>query len=325
MAKEFQPSLPTPQGSSVLNTRSPWGDTPHPRAELVHPSAGLAPGKGLGRRAAKDPMQLHIQDGDQVIEAADGDVVSAAEADQVVALNSVGGQALSGLAESGAATLSMPTSVATTATAASTATAFSVPAAVANDTINAGYGADTIDVGIGTDRANLDNGNDVFVVNSTYLSDAAADTVDGGIGYDGVVLQGTGLNFNLALARFGVGNLTGFEHVEMNGGGNALSLTAADVLELTLAPNPALSTLVINGDATNTVAATGFGSAVGAGVVVSVDVNGDSSMSGSEQFTTDANGQITADLGAGTQTYHVYNNASYGTLVVDSDILRTIV
>ncbi|MDR7094306.1 hypothetical protein [Hydrogenophaga laconesensis] len=100
---------------------------------------------------------------------------------------------------------------------------------------------------------------------------------------------------------------------------------AADVLELTGAAGPTLSTLVVNGGATDTVDAMGFGSPAGAGVAVSVDMNGDGSLSAAEQFTTDASGQITGDLGSGMQTYLVYSHASFGVLLVDADIQHAIV
>ncbi|MDR7094872.1 hypothetical protein [Hydrogenophaga laconesensis] len=103
MAKELQPSLPTSQGSSVLNTRGVSG-APYPRAEIFNPPAGLGTGKGLGRRAAKDPMDLLAQEGEPVTGAVDGDIVSMGEDAQVVALNGVD-QALAGVAETSAATV----------------------------------------------------------------------------------------------------------------------------------------------------------------------------------------------------------------------------
>ncbi len=192
--------------------------------------------------------------------------------------------------------------------------------AVYNGVIDSGEGNDK-----GADRANLEAGNDVFVVHSTYLSDTAADTILGGTGYDGILLQGTGLHLDLASANFGATHLTGFEHIDLNNGGHRLSLMAADVLELTGAAGPTLSTLVVNGGATDTVDAMGFGSPAGAGVAVSVDMNGDGSLSAAEQFTTDASGQITGDLGSGMQTYLVYSHASFGVLLVDADIQHAIV
>jgi Ca2+-binding RTX toxin-like protein len=191
------------------------------------------------------------------------------------------------------------------------------PAATGNDTVN---------VGSGTDMAILGNGNDVFIIDSTYIADTAADMVDGGAGFDALVFQGTGVSMDLTLARFGNANFDNFERIDLTGtGNNSLTLAANDVLELT-DKAAASAVLVIDGNAGDAVTGTGFGALAGSGKSVWVDLNGDGiNNAGDFSGTTNASSQVTFTGPAGAQTYYVYQNTgTYGTLLVDTDMTRSI-
>ena len=207
------------------------------------------------------------------------------------------------------------------------------------DSIGGGTGNDTVFAGAGLDTVCMGGGNDIFYINSIYTADTGADIIRGDGGFDALVFYGGGANLNLASAQFGDVNFESFEYINLTGGGlglnNALTVAAADVLDLTDQPAGS-AVLVIDGDAGDSVTGLGAYGATGAGVLPStgggvsvfVDKNGNGSMAdpGESIGVTDPTSLIVADLGqgAGTQAYYVFNSASNGMILIDTDVTRIL-
>ncbi|SFE39235.1 integrin alpha [Nitrosomonas sp. Nm166] len=107
--------------------------------------------------------------------------------------------------------------------------------------------AERFEAGDGNDRMIGRGGADVFLgeAGNDYIrvSDLGFESVDGGIGNDALTLGGNGLNLNLTNMA---GKINGIETIRLFGtGDNTLTLTAADVLNLSDTTN----TLRVNGNA----------------------------------------------------------------------------
>ncbi|TCB78450.1 Ig-like domain-containing protein [Acinetobacter sp. ANC 4173] len=94
-----------------------------------------------------------------------------------------------------------------------------------NDTLNGGDGNDLLIDGNGADTFNAGNGNDVIVISGTGFV-----SIDGGVGTDTLTLLG-GIDLDLTTSN----NITNIERIDLGNGaeGSKLTLTAADVLEVT--------------------------------------------------------------------------------------------
>jgi T1SS-143 domain-containing protein len=94
-----------------------------------------------------------------------------------------------------------------------------------NDTLNGGDGNDLLIDGNGADTFNAGNGNDVIVISGTGFV-----SIDGGAGTDTLTLLG-GIDLDLTTSN----NITNIERIDLGNGseGSKLTLTAADVLEVT--------------------------------------------------------------------------------------------
>ncbi|SFF17312.1 integrin alpha [Nitrosomonas sp. Nm166] len=106
--------------------------------------------------------------------------------------------------------------------------------------------AERFEAGDGNDRMIGRGGADVFLgeAGNDYIriSDLNFESVDGGIGNDILALGGSGLNLNLTDMA---GKISGIETIRLFGtGDNTLTLTAADVLNLSDTTN----TLIVNGN-----------------------------------------------------------------------------
>ncbi|TCB38250.1 hypothetical protein E0H82_01250 [Acinetobacter sp. ANC 4910] len=104
-----------------------------------------------------------------------------------------------------------------------------------NDTLNGGDGNDLLIDGNGADTFNAGNGNDVMIISGTGFV-----SIDGGAGTDTLTLL-DGIDLDLTTSN----NITNIERIDLGNGaeGSKLTLTAADVLEVT-----GTSTLQIFGD-----------------------------------------------------------------------------
>ncbi|SFF14635.1 integrin alpha [Nitrosomonas sp. Nm166] len=107
--------------------------------------------------------------------------------------------------------------------------------------------AERFEAGDGNDRMIGRGGADVFLgeAGDDYIriSDLDFESMDGGIGNDTLALGGSGLNLNLTDMS---GKISGIEAIRLFGtGDNTLTLTAADVLNLSDTTN----TLIVNGNA----------------------------------------------------------------------------
>jgi Ca2+-binding RTX toxin-like protein len=147
-----------------------------------------------------------------------------------------------------------------------------------NDTLAGGDGNDTLAGGAGTDRFDGGKGDDVIVLSAPSFA-----KIDGGAGIDTVQLDGGGIELNLkAIAQSAI---TGIEQIDIGGSGNnVLTLSVADVLDLSKSSNQ----LLVMGDAGDSVHR---GAGWSAGAVVSID----------------------------GQTYQTYT-AGQATLLVDTDV-----
>jgi len=107
---------------------------------------------------------------------------------------------------------------------------------------------------------------------SAPLSDLGFADIDGGNGTDTLRLDGEGLT--LDLDAVGDEEVVGIEQIDLNGGGNTLSITLSDLLTISDESN----TLRVLGDETDTVdVAEGFvadGTVVDGGVTFDVFVSG---------------------------------------------------
>jgi Ca2+-binding RTX toxin-like protein len=94
-----------------------------------------------------------------------------------------------------------------------------------NDILNGGDGNDLLIDGNGADTFNGGNGNDVIVISGTGFV-----SIDGGAGTDTLTLLG-GIDLDLTTSN----NITNIERIDLGNGaeGSKLTLTAADVLEVT--------------------------------------------------------------------------------------------
>ena len=102
-----------------------------------------------------------------------------------------------------------------------------IDAGAGNDTIDGGAGSDTIQAGAGDDR---------------IIYDANDANVDGGAGDDTLVISG---DINLT----SIDKFTSIETIDMtNMGDDSLTLTLADVLDMTEAPDHALNISDDSGD-----------------------------------------------------------------------------
>ena len=147
-----------------------------------------------------------------------------------------------------------------------------------NDTLAGGDGNDTLTGGAGADRFDGGKGDDTIV-----LSAPAFAKIDGGAGVDTISLDGAGIT--LDLTTIAQSAIKGIERIDLAGSGNnALTLSIADVLDLSKSSNQ----LLVMGDAGDTV---NRGAGWTAGAVVSID----------------------------GQTYQTYT-AGQATLLVDTDV-----
>ncbi|SFE13129.1 integrin alpha [Nitrosomonas sp. Nm166] len=115
-----------------------------------------------------------------------------------------------------------------------------------NDNLIGTPAAERFEAGDGNDRMIGRGGADVFLgeAGNDYIriSDLDFESVDGGIGNDTLALGGSGLNLNLTDMG---GKISGIETINLFGtGDNTLTLTAADVLNLSDTTN----TLKVNGN-----------------------------------------------------------------------------
>ncbi|SFE39277.1 integrin alpha [Nitrosomonas sp. Nm166] len=115
-----------------------------------------------------------------------------------------------------------------------------------DDVLTGTSAAERFEAGDGNDRMIGRGGADVFLgeAGNDYIriSDLGFESVDGGIGNDTMALGGSGLNLNLTDMA---GKISGIETIRLFGtGDNTLTLTAADVLNLSDTTN----TLRVNGN-----------------------------------------------------------------------------
>ncbi|MFN7307964.1 MAG: hypothetical protein ACK5TQ_15490, partial [Acetobacteraceae bacterium] len=139
-------------------------------------------------------------------------------------------------------------------------------AGLGNDTLDGLGGADALKGGAGDDRV--------------QIADLAFLNIDGGSGTDTLALTGSGLTLNLA--SIGDTKLQSIEAIDLGAGGNTLSLTALEVLNLS--------------DASNTLRVTG-----GTGASVSFDDAGWVRGATAGGFTTYSNGQAQVEVQTGVQ------------------------
>ena len=116
-----------------------------------------------------------------------------------------------------------------------------------DDVLTGTSAAERFEAGDGNDRMIGRDGADEFLgeAGDDYIriSDLGFESVDGGIGKDALALGGSGLNLNLTDMS---GKISGIETIRLFGNGdNTLTLTAADVLNLSDTTN----TLKVNGNA----------------------------------------------------------------------------
>ncbi|SFD95694.1 integrin alpha [Nitrosomonas sp. Nm166] len=116
-----------------------------------------------------------------------------------------------------------------------------------DDILTGTSAAERFEAGDGNDRMIGRGGADVFLgeAGNDYIriSDLSFESVNGGIGNDALALGGSGLNLNLTVMA---GKISGIETIRLFGtGDNTLTLTAADVLNLSDTSN----TLKVNGNA----------------------------------------------------------------------------
>ena len=204
------------------------------------------------------------------------------------------------------------------------------------DSIGGGTGNDSVQALTGADTVYMGGGNDLFYISGVYATDNGVDVVRGDSGFDVLSFFGGGVNMNFTLAQFSDVNFESFERIDLTGSGNnAMTINAADVLDLT---DQAIGSavLVIDGDAGDSVTGLSFYGgttsaalpSTGAGFNVFVDKNGNGSMAdaGESIGVTDPTGIVVADLGqgAGTQAYYVFNSATNGTILIDSDVTRIL-
>ena len=117
-----------------------------------------------------------------------------------------------------------------------------------DDRLNGGAGDDDIRGGSGADQLHGAAGDDDL----HYDDDDSR--VDGGAGDDTLVIDGSGVN--LDLATLGDGVITGIEEINLTGtGDNSVTLNLADVLAL----SPTTNSLFLTGNAGDSVTSTGQG------------------------------------------------------------------
>ncbi|MCY1740524.1 hypothetical protein [Ensifer sp. SL37] len=108
----------------------------------------------------------------------------------------------------------------------------------------------TIDGSGGAETLSGGNNDDIFVVPDTLFAG-----IHGKAGVDTLKLDGTGLHLDFASDAIASGVVTGIEHIDITGtGGNTLSVTAQDVLDMSDTTN----LLIVHGDRGDTLNASGF-------------------------------------------------------------------
>ena len=142
-----------------------------------------------------------------------------------------------------------------------------------DDALIGGLGDDYLDGGDGVDALTGGGGDDTLVL------DGADRRIDGGKGTD--TLKFSGSDQVLDFANIGQATVRGIEIVDLRDGNNQLSLTAADVLELTDSSifglagplGQSANTLVVRGESGDTLNLTDSWSAEGNVVFDGVDFN----------------------------------------------------
>lgn len=190
-----------------------------------------------------------------------------------------------------------------------------------------GTGNDTVNPGNGDDTVYMGGGNDALLVDfNNQTNFTANDQMFGGDGVDALTFVSTGMVVDLGNAGFGT-NIAQFERIDLTGtGNNKVTFSTVDLQQLTADTKFYFVVDGNSGDSVVGAAANGFtGSFTNtANSAVSFDVDGDGTAA--SIGSVDGNGviyNVDLGMGAGIQNYYVYQNTTWGTLLVDTDISRS--